>query len=397
MSTAAQPQAPSVATAYTPGIALCLSGGGYRAALFHLGALRRLNELGILPKLDMLASVSGGSILAGHLATYMKPWPSAGQPFADWQSAIEDKFLPLMRRNIRTWPVLKRFLLPWNWFRPSTQVFALEAEYHKYLTDLKLSHLPDKPKFVFCATDLVNGVLWVFEKGRIGSYAAGYLKTGDQWPMARAVAASSCFPPVFDPMPLQSGRFQVVDGLGKAMPAWTGMSVNDGGLYDNLGLQPAARFQTVLVSDGGAPFVADTPKGLFGRVHAYLTVMEKQAGSLRKSDLMDQYHAARQGAYWGVGSAVTRYDPSASAGYSKELAVKTIAQIRTDLDAFTDPEIAVLMNHGYLLADIAVKAHASHLTANAAPARIPFPDWMDENRVTQALRHSHERRLLGRS
>ena len=34
------------------GIALCLSGGGYRAMLFHLGALWRLNELGYLPKLD---------------------------------------------------------------------------------------------------------------------------------------------------------------------------------------------------------------------------------------------------------------------------------------------------------------------------------------------------------
>ena len=43
-------------------LALCLSGGGFRAALFHLGALRRLNELGILSRVDTIASVSGGSI-----------------------------------------------------------------------------------------------------------------------------------------------------------------------------------------------------------------------------------------------------------------------------------------------------------------------------------------------
>lgn len=36
----------------TTGIALCLSGGGYRAMLFHAGALRRLNELGWLRRLD---------------------------------------------------------------------------------------------------------------------------------------------------------------------------------------------------------------------------------------------------------------------------------------------------------------------------------------------------------
>lgn len=46
------------------GIALCLSVGGYRAMLFHLGALWRLNELGYLKKLNRISSVSGGSISA---------------------------------------------------------------------------------------------------------------------------------------------------------------------------------------------------------------------------------------------------------------------------------------------------------------------------------------------
>jgi NTE family protein len=55
-----------------PGIALCLSGGGYRAMLFHLGALWRLNELGFLPRLDRVSSVSGGSITAGALG---HAWP----------------------------------------------------------------------------------------------------------------------------------------------------------------------------------------------------------------------------------------------------------------------------------------------------------------------------------
>src|SRR5678816_284150 len=50
-----------------PGIALCLSGGGYRAMLFHVGALWRLNELGYLPQLNRVSSVSGGSITAGVL------------------------------------------------------------------------------------------------------------------------------------------------------------------------------------------------------------------------------------------------------------------------------------------------------------------------------------------
>src|ERR1700749_1691109 len=50
------------------GLALCLSGGGYRAMLFHVGVLWRLNETRQLPKLDRISSVSGGSITAGVLA-----------------------------------------------------------------------------------------------------------------------------------------------------------------------------------------------------------------------------------------------------------------------------------------------------------------------------------------
>src|SRR3954466_10677372 len=50
-----------------PGIALCLSGGGYRAMLFHVGALWRLNELGFLPRLERVSSVSGGSVAAAAL------------------------------------------------------------------------------------------------------------------------------------------------------------------------------------------------------------------------------------------------------------------------------------------------------------------------------------------
>jgi NTE family protein len=119
--------AENVATAVDHRTALCLSGGGFRAALFHLGALRRLNELGVLSKVDTITSVSGGSIVAAHLATHVSPWPKQGASFGEWQERIEAPFFRFVKHNIRTWPVLKRFLLPWNWFRPSTQVMALES------------------------------------------------------------------------------------------------------------------------------------------------------------------------------------------------------------------------------------------------------------------------------
>jgi NTE family protein len=59
------------------GIGLALSGGGFRAMLFHAGALLRLNEFGLLAKVQRISSVSGGSIAAGYLSLI---WKKLGAP-----------------------------------------------------------------------------------------------------------------------------------------------------------------------------------------------------------------------------------------------------------------------------------------------------------------------------
>ena len=46
---------------------LALSGGGFRAALYHLGVIRFLRDAGALEQVTNIASVSGGSVLAAHL------------------------------------------------------------------------------------------------------------------------------------------------------------------------------------------------------------------------------------------------------------------------------------------------------------------------------------------
>src|SRR3989442_13581900 len=55
------------------GIALCLSGGGYRARLFHRGALWRINGLGVLPHLARISSVAAGPIAARLLGLRWRP------------------------------------------------------------------------------------------------------------------------------------------------------------------------------------------------------------------------------------------------------------------------------------------------------------------------------------
>ena len=62
---------PADTTKLEDGVALCLSGGGYRAMVFHVGVLWRLNETKLLSKIKRFSSVSGGSITAGVLASRM--------------------------------------------------------------------------------------------------------------------------------------------------------------------------------------------------------------------------------------------------------------------------------------------------------------------------------------
>src|SRR5437879_1076210 len=53
-------------------IDLALSGGGFRASIFHLGVIRRLEELGIMKDVDVISAVSGGSIVAAYYVCEME-------------------------------------------------------------------------------------------------------------------------------------------------------------------------------------------------------------------------------------------------------------------------------------------------------------------------------------
>ncbi|MGH7628034.1 MAG: patatin-like phospholipase family protein [Gemmatimonadales bacterium] len=398
-------------------MALCLSGGGFRAALFHLGGLRRLNEVGLLSQVDTITSVSGGSIISAHLATRLRPWPAAGAVLSDaeWHERVAGPFRALVRNNLRTWPIVNRFL-PWNWLWDSTGAETLARQYERRLTPLRLPDLPDRPRFIFCATDLPFGVNWVFDsgvlngkRGRVGDYQAGYRRPLPDWPLARAVAASTCFPPVFNPLPVGLRPEQLHRGAYRREDRdqiVAGLRLSDGGVYDNLGLEPVWKSHlVVLVSDGGATFEAETDRGLFWRLARYVSVVDSQARGLRKRWLIAGYlKGDLLGAYWGIGSVAAHYQ-SPLAHYPEDLVDDVISEVRTDLDAFSEAEIAVLENHGYLLADAAIHRHVRPLAGGGLPeplrvldrpAAVPHLEWMEETRVRQALRDSGTQRLFGR-
>jgi predicted acylesterase/phospholipase RssA len=53
-------------------IGLALSGGGFRASFYHLGTIRYLEEAGIMPKVEVMSTVSGGSIIGAYYLVQME-------------------------------------------------------------------------------------------------------------------------------------------------------------------------------------------------------------------------------------------------------------------------------------------------------------------------------------
>jgi NTE family protein len=385
------------------GIGLCLSGGGYRAAIFHMGGLRRLFETGILQQVRTISSVSGGTIIAAFMATQLKKHnlnSFQDIPLDSWDKIIAKPFRKIVSRDIRTWPLVKNWLLPWNLFLPYVRAQTLEKTYRKILTKLRLSELPETPDFVMCSTDIVFAVNWEFTRLSVGSYQSGNVDPFPDWHVSFAVAASSCFPPVFDPLRLPEKNVKYKNGAASKEKNYNtlikDMRLTDGGVYDNLGLEPVWKdHETVIVSDGGAPFKFRNAGSSLNRVKRVLDVIGTQKGKLRKrwliSSLIDKDY---KGTYWGI---ETSNEGKEFKGYTREFTEDILAKVRTDLDRFTEPEISVLENHGYMLSCRRLEKYCKDFYKSDVPSiNWPNPDWQDEKKAREAMKDSSKRFVLKR-
>ncbi len=173
------------------GIALALSGGGYRAMLFHLGAILRLNEVGLLVKLARVSSVSGGSITAGALAVAWKEL-QFDDGFANNLQIIVDRVRALAATTIDVGAVIGGILLPGTVSDRVASTYDRLLFKGKKLSDLSDQALGKVPRFVFNATNVQTAALWRFSKPYMGDYRVGLIENPDV-SLAHAVTASSAF------------------------------------------------------------------------------------------------------------------------------------------------------------------------------------------------------------
>ena len=391
-------------------IGLVLSGGGFRATLFHLGVIRFLKDQDLLPDVKHICSVSGGSIMAAHLvANWLRYNAANPKPFDE----AAKELYGFIRQDIRDL-VLRRFicaLLAWWWvflgviafqlgvmawlssyvpisrgdvgllivwalvgvgtflvvqFRNWSRIGLLQNYYdsHLYLKTA-LKDLKDRdetcPTIDLLATSLTMGRscgfttynqagFWWRERNKAGETNEGETKEeflpNENLPIALGVAASSAFPAVFPPVKVN--RRILHNDKGEFETQY----LADGGVFDNLGV---SRIQQIVAEKGDSfdhIFVSDA-EGYFSKVQkrgfGLLTERARRTSDILMSRVSTLENAKLKGKKEYVFckiSKTVKKDLKAGVDLSKESQAR-LKGTRTDLNVFSDSEVYYLAKHGY--------------------------------------------------
>lgn len=331
-------------------IALCLSGGGFRATFFHLGVVKYLSEIGLLQQIKYVFSVSGGSILAAHIALNWNRYTSSDtnvfREAAD--ELVEFGQLDLRGRIIRRSAFIRRTL-------------SLERYYQDLFGKHTLNSLPSTPRFYFLATSMASGRLCAFDRDGfiiVNEHdAPGRYDPAKRFPtptryttnrvrISQAVAASSAFPPLFPPLIL---------GEDEGLPP---QSLTDGGIFDNLGISrifplvswyKKKRIDPIIVSDASAPFEDE-----HGSKFAWLVPR-----TIRTTDILMRRVASLENEHWykhkrlkviDIADVLKEHEHHEQYRPQDQSVQSALKKVRTDLDFFEPELIRCLAGHGHEIA-----------------------------------------------
>lgn len=362
---------------------IALSGGGFRATLFHLGALWRMNEFGLLGSLDRITSVSGGSILAGLLGCRWSDLNFENGVAANYRETIAGPIQDFCGQTIDTWAIAKGKLNPFK----RVADYVAEAYDDRLYRGATLQALPDDgrkegPRFIIYATNMQSGVSFRFSRPYMADYRIGLNRNTGGVSIADAVAASSAFPPLLTPKVLKTNPddWEQDRDPSKRGDLWHNAAfrrkiyLTDGGVYDNMGLEAVFdRCNPLYISAAGAPF-SEQPLGWLetntelGIGLRTTDILAEQCRALRRRMAMARYELdGIKGAYWNIASEIACYglaDPI----IEDNAITRRQRFVRTRLDSFGSEEQGHLINWGYAIADTAVRRWAD-------PPKTPAWSW----------------------
>ena len=308
-----------VQSAYEGKIGLGLSGGGFRASLFHIGVLARLAELDVLRRVEVLSCVSGGAIIGAHyyleVRNLLQSKPDSKitkEDYIDIVGRIRRDFLAGVQQNIRTRvalnPIKTFMMLARSKYSRTMRAGELYeahlfsrvpdggAEGSRWLNGLYVCPVAEDgnsddnfnfrtdnwrrqakvPNLILNTTALNTGHNWQFTASWMGEPPANIddeidgndrfrrlyyegedtPKTHKQIRLGHAVAASACVPGLFEPLPMDQLYPERV------------VRLVDGGVCDNQGIASLLEQDctVILISDGSGQMESekDPTIGLLG-------------------------------------------------------------------------------------------------------------------------------------
>lgn len=416
-------------------IICALSGGGFRATFFHAGVLRALVRLGLKDRIKVVSSVSGGSITSALFGIRFDEIRSV----EDFDRLVLDPLIAFSKRDPRN--VLLRYKAMYFLNRlvaaagmlagtpgSTLTLFASRSNSQLFMEQLDailfehktLADLSKNVRIVLNSTNLNNGARFRFDNEDFGDYKTGYSYEINHLPLAQAVTASACFPGLFSPikMDIRGYKFFKRDSQKRDADspsvAPDFVCLSDGGIFDNLGYFSLAseikrgRDSFVLISDAANRFQADNQEyRFFGALPRIKDVLMEQVSNRDRQTIMgrllDEDDKEWSGLYFKLENSCRWFRESLpEKGIPADLpifgwsdnTVSRIAQVRTDLDLFSDTEVQALVYHGETATETTLARWHNDIYKGMvfSPVyRPPVPPECSEKQIFEGLAGSHKR------
>ena len=369
-------------------VALALSGGGIRAAAFHCGVLQRLALDRLLEATTFVSTVSGGSLFVGFILCHNShQWPTRDEYL--------NSVLPDVRYRFTTatlqWSYLWRAIaLPWRLMQGRAHILADQLDAQWGIRG-SLQDVGPIPRWIVNATCYETGRNWRFSQPRMGDYITHYVLQ-PATPIADAIAASAAVPGLIGPLTIRSTdydwhRYEDRRLVPAVTPAQR-YELWDGGVYDNLGVEPLFKpgggfrdgFDFLLVSDGSAPLPLDPPTLLRSlkpghRALRLVDVATEQVRGLRARSVVAEFGRSPDcGVYLRIGNSVKdifrAVDKDAPAGnHLPATNVAWAANFKTTLRRLSRSEFDLLVRHGFEVASATLATrHPDKFSYRTAPS-----------------------------
>jgi NTE family protein len=376
-------------------IGLALSGGGMRAAVFHLGVLGRLAAEGVLENVEFVSTVSGGSLGTGLVYTIAgNRWPASDEYFG---AVVPEAKRLLTTVDIQRVSLLRLLGRPWRLLSRGWANVLAEVLRSEWGVRGRVNELPSNPRWIINATSYESGKNWRFAPRRMGDYLTGHVFEPPV-PVADAMAASAGYPMLIGFLVLETADYaweRYLDGstseTESAVPGLRRVHLWDGGVYDNLGVEalfkPGRKWRLrdgcnfLVVSDASGALGPERRYRVYRQARRLLSIAMDQVRSLRVRMIFDHFLAAPgSGVYLMMGRSAqtalreaglsTAEIEAIATGCLPDEEVEQAALFPTTLRRVKEKDFDRLYRHGWEAADCNLRARRPDLFA-AAPIRRP--------------------------